>query len=204
MAEQQLRLLDGEGKEAFLQTVVREIRNHELDCVTQQRCSRIVEYLLRHINELETFRPLFGSLLGVKDATTKAKEAGEETTEQEVLENKTRVFRLLAENQYSSHVLQTLFGVAAEKNFLYNGSDGTLILLRDLGTALVAVPKTTAEEQNPSASGSNATAVLESAWIQICQDRSGSHVGRALLLAVGGFLVEKKMKANNKAKKGKM
>lgn len=78
-AEQQLRTFEqGDAKDAFLRVIVEEIHNRELDCVTQQKCSKIIEYVLRQIRQEEPFLKLFKKLFA--DPT---------------------VFILLAQNQYA-------------------------------------------------------------------------------------------------------
>ena len=82
VADQQLRLLDGEARKGFLRTVVSEIKSRELDCVTQQRCSHIVEHVLNYVTEVATFKQLFSALVGNAGGTSgKSGEAGEEVDE---------------------------------------------------------------------------------------------------------------------------
>ncbi|CAD7955569.1 unnamed protein product [Amoebophrya sp. A120] len=236
MAEQQLRVMDSDTRIPFLRTVVQELKNHELDCVTQQRCSRIIEYLLKQITELDTFRPLFLCLLGksassigtsgststaARAGTAGATGAGEVEHADGEERQAGRVFQILAQNQYGSHVLETLFAVAAEKGFLFDraimaavdtlvaellesGEDAEAeqeeILQQDQETALQSQQPPGQETDVPKMlQPATKTTKKNSVFLQIAADRSGTHVIRSLLLMLSGFVVP--VEKNKKGKK---
>lgn len=177
-AKQTLKSLSPNEQQSFLRTIVEEIRNKELTCATGQRASEILEMVIADIRDEDIFGNLFDKFFSVDE------------------------FSVLAQNQYSSHVLETLLEVVGRVYpalLVGGGSSGAGEGGKDCGggqqeqegagaSSLVVRKLQALVEEFGGSTGRGEGCSL----VSLCSDVCGTHVFRAILSLLGGFVPTKK------------